>query len=155
MAKKVAKKAASKKKVARAKKPAAKKKAPAKKAAAKKSVKKVSRMKRPAKKATRAKAPARKASPKKSPQPRPGQRVEKMAVSIEGPNKSGDLAATESMGETIRVHHTVHPGAETTPIPGKSYDDLKRLGPGAHEVDVTRPISPAPAITPEHKWGRE
>ena len=148
--KKTVKKAAPKKKAARsAKKSVAKKKASRKKGAAKKSVKKASRLKKPAKKtspkSSGKKVPARpRRLPPKQKQSSaqesvtPKERLEKMSVTIEGPDKSGDLVATESMFGTIRVHHTVHAGAETTPIPGKSYDDLKRLGAGEHEIDVTQ-----------------
>jgi hypothetical protein len=53
---------------------------------------------------------------------------------------AGDLVVTEPVGGTMQVHHTVHPGSETTAIPGKSYDDLKSLGPGTHEIEVERTL---------------
>jgi hypothetical protein len=71
-----------------------------------------------------------------------------MAVDIET-QKSGDLVVTESAGGTIKVHHTVHPGADQTPIPGTSYDDLKELGAGTHEIEVKRSVEMPPANTPE------
>ena len=58
-----------------------------------------------------------------------------MTVSIQ-PQDSGDLVVTEPVGGSIRVHHTVHPEAESTPVPGKSFEDLQELGPGTHEIDV-------------------
>jgi hypothetical protein len=152
--KKVAKKkAAVKKKVAR---PAGKRKPPAKKAAPKKVAKKAARPKRPMKKAPLAKkgkAPARKrkAASKASRPPAPGlqpnQYLDQMSVTIEGPDKSGDIVATESMGGDIRVHHTVHPGEASTPIPGQSYRDLKKLGEGTHDIEVVRSITPPPGVT--------
>lgn len=165
--KKVAKKAAAKKKGGKAakkspvKKAASRKKAPRKKASTARGPKKVARLKRPAKKTARPKKAVRKAPPRarKSSKPgrpparksvkqeslKPGEHLEKMTVAIEGPDKSGDVVATESLGGSIRVHHTVHPGAETTPIPGKTYDDLKDLGAGEHEVEVVKPVGPLPA----------
>jgi hypothetical protein len=65
-----------------------------------------------------------------------------MTVSIEERN-SGDLIVTESGGGSIQVHHTIHPDSMTTPIPGKNYDDLKKLGPGTHELEVERSTRPA------------
>lgn len=159
--KKAVKKTVSKKKSARpSKKSAAKKKRPAKKTAAKKSVKKASRVKRPAKKAPRAKAakkqavtsasksPSKKKRTSAAPALKPNQYVEKMSVTIERPDNSGDLVATESLGGAALVHHTVHPGAETTAIPGRSYGDLQKLGEGAHEIDVVRTLPPAPGVPP-------
>ncbi len=145
------------------KKSAAKKKRPAKKSVVKKASKKASRPKRPATKASRSKAPKKKAparlrkSPsklKRSSAPStlpPNQYLEQMSVTIEGPDKSGDLVATESMGGDIRVHHTVHPDAETTAIPGQSYRDLKNLGEGTHEIEVVRSIAPPPVVSPTEK----
>lgn len=157
MAKKKAKKTVAKKKAARsAKKSAAKKKRPAKKTAARRSVKKASRPKRPVKKPARPQASKKRAATRarKSPSRRqrssapgslkPNQYLEKMAVTVEGPDKSGDLVATESLGGVAQVHHTVHPGAETTAIPGQSYRDLKQLGEGAHEIEVVRTLPPSP-----------
>lgn len=161
--KKAAKKTAGKKKVAvkkkvvrHAAKGVGKKKRPAKKAVAKKVVQKATRPKRAMKKAPLAKkgkAPARKrkAASKASQPPvpvlQPNQYLDQMSVTIEGPDKSGDLVATESLGGDIRVHHTVHPGETTTPIPGQSYRDLKKLGEGTHEIEVVRTIAPAPGVT--------
>jgi hypothetical protein len=160
--KKAAKKTVAKKKAARpAKKGAAKKKRPAKKAAARRSVKKASRPKRPVKKPARPKAAKKRAATRagKSPARRqrssasrslqPKQYREKMAVTIEGPDKAGDLVATESMGGVVQVHHTVHPGAATTAIPGQSYRDLKELGEGAHEIEVVRTLPPLPVAGTE------
>ena len=144
MAKKKAKKSVAKKKVKPVKKSAAKTKRPAKKAAAKKSVKKASRPKRPVKKAARPKASKKRAAPRARKSLKPNQYVEKMAVTIEGPDKAGDFVATESLGGAALVHHTVHPGAETTAIPGQSYRDLKQLGDGAHEIEVVRTLPPLP-----------
>jgi hypothetical protein len=144
MAKKKAKKSVAKKKSKPAKKSAAKKKRPAKKAAAKRSVKKASRPKRPVKKAARPKASKKRAATPARKSLKPNQYVEKMAVTIEGPDKAGDFVATESLGGAALVHHTVHPGAETTAIPGQSYRDLKQLGEGAHEIDVVRTLPPSP-----------
>jgi hypothetical protein len=143
MAKKKAKKPVAKKKAKPAKKSAAKKR-PAKKAVAKRSVKKASRPKRPAKKPARPKASKKRATPRARKSLKPNQYVEKLAVSVEGPDKSGDLVATESLGGAALVHHTVHPGAESTAIPGQSYRDLKQLGEGAHEIEVVRTIPPSP-----------
>jgi hypothetical protein len=151
------KKAAAKKKVVRhATKAVGKKKRPAKKAVAKKIVSQATRPKRAGKKASLAKqgkAPAgkRKAASKASPPPapalQPNQYRDQMSVTIEGPDKSGNIVATESLGGDIRVHHTVHPGETTTPIPGQSYRDLKKLGEGTHEIDVVRSIAPPPGVT--------
>jgi|GEM_PF-6583777 hypothetical protein len=143
MAKKKAKKPVAKKKAKPAKKSAAKKR-PAKKAVAKRSVKKASRPKRPAKKPARPKASKKRATPRARKSLKPNQYVEKLAVSVEGPDKSGDLVATESLGGAALVHHTVHPGAESTAIPGQSYRDLKQLGEGAHEIEVVRTLPPSP-----------
>jgi hypothetical protein len=142
--KKVAKKTVAKKKAARpAKKSAAKKKRPAKKVAAKRSVKKASRPKRPVKKAARPKASKKRAATRPRKPLKPNQYVEKLAVTVEGPDKSGDLVATESLGGAALVHHTIHPGAETTAIPGQSYRDLKQLGEGPHEIEVVRTLPPS------------
>ena len=143
MAKKKAKKPVAKKKAKPAKKSAAKKR-PAKKAVAKRNVKKASRPKRPAKKPARPKASKKRATPRARKSLKPNQYVEKLAVSVEGPDKSGDLVATESLGGAALVHHTVHPGAESTAIPGQSYRDLKQLGEGAHEIEVVRTLPPSP-----------
>jgi len=140
--KKAAKKPAAKKKSSSAKKSAvkksvAKKKRPAKKSAAAKKAKKTIRPK--SKKA----APARKkkaAKPRAARALKPNQYVEKMAVTIERGEKSGDIVATESLGDAALVHHTVHPGAEATAIPGQSYQDLKKLGEGAHEIEVVKTL---------------
>ncbi len=143
--KKAAKKTVAKKKAARpVKKSAVKKKRPAKKAAARRSVKKASRPKRPVKKAARPKASKKRAATRTRKSLKPNQYVENLAVTVEGPDKSGDLVATESLGGAALVHHTVHPGAETTAIPGQSYRDLKQLGEGAHEIEVVRTLPPAP-----------
>lgn len=143
--KKAAKKTVAKKKAAKpAKKSPAKKKRPAKKTAVKRSVKKASRPKRPAKKAARPKASKKRAAPRARKSLKPNQYVEKMSVTVEGPDRSGDLVATESLGGAALVHHTVHPGAETTAIPGQSYRDLKQLGEGAHEIEVVRTLPPLP-----------
>jgi hypothetical protein len=117
-------------------KTATKTKVPAKKKAARKVVKKASRSKQPKKKA-----------PKRSrtPTQKPNERLETMAITIE-PQESGDLIVTESGGGSIQVHHTVHPDAETTPIPGKSYDDLHELGSGTHEIEIKRTVGPSDAI---------
>lgn len=144
MAKKKAKKTVAKKKAKPAKKSAAKKKRPAKKAAAKRSVKKASRPKRPVKKSARPKASKKRAAAPARKSLKPNQYVEKLAVTVEGPDKSGDLVATESLGGAALVHHTVHPGAETTAIPGQSYRDLQQLGAGPHEIEVVRTLPPAP-----------
>ncbi|MGI8981257.1 MAG: hypothetical protein ACR2FY_18680 [Pirellulaceae bacterium] len=159
--KKAVKKTTSKKKSAKpGKRSAAKKKRPAKKPAAKKSVKKASRVKRPAKKAPRAKAAKKQAAARASKSPskkkrtsaapalKPRQYVEKMSVTIERPDNSGDLVATESLGGAALVHHTVHPGAETTAIPGRSYQDLKKLGEGSHEIEVVKTLPPPPVASP-------
>ena len=142
------------------KKSTAKKKRPVKKAAAKKSAKKASRSKAPVKKAsrsqpkTKAAVRSRKSAPKQkrpatTPALAPNQYREQMSVTIEGPNKSGDLVATETLGDVARVHHTVHPGAETTAIPGQSYRDLKDLGEGTHEIEVVKTLAPPPGATNE------
>ena len=68
-------------------------------------------------------------------QPSATEHVKKMTVSIQ-PQDSGDLVVTEPVAGSIRVHHTVHPDAESTPVPGKSFDELEELGPGTHEIDV-------------------
>jgi hypothetical protein len=159
--KKVAKKTVAKKKAVKpAKKSTAKKKGLAKKAVAKKSVKKAARPKRPVKKAARPKAfkkqtatRAKKSASRKShasaaPTLQPHQYVEKMSVTIKGPDETGDIVATESLGGVAQVHHTVHPGAETSAIPGQSYQDLKKLGEGAHELEVVRTLSPPPGMSP-------
>jgi hypothetical protein len=65
-----------------------------------------------------------------------------MTVTIEQ-QESGDLIVTESGGGSIQVHHTIHRGAVTTPILGKSYDDLQKLGPGTHEIDIKRISGPS------------
>jgi len=143
MAKKKAKKPVAKKKAKPAKKSAAKKR-PAKKAVAKRSVKKAARPKRPVKKAARPKASKKRSAPRARNSLKPNQYVEKMAVTIEGPDKAGDFVATESLGGAALVHHTVHPGAESTAIPGQSYRDLKQLGEGAHEIEVVRTLPPSP-----------
>ena len=72
----------------------------------------------------------------------PNEYLEKVSLTIEGPDASGDLVATEEMGGVVRVHHTVHAGAKMTPIPGKSYSDLKKLGEGTHEIEVVKTIAP-------------
>ena len=64
-----------------------------------------------------------------------------MAISIEQ-GEAGDLIVTESGGGAIQVHHTIPPGEPVTPIPGKSYDDLRELGPGRHEIDAVRMFEP-------------
>jgi hypothetical protein len=69
------------------------------------------------------------------------ERLEKMTISIEQ-GEAGDSIVTESGGGAIQAHHTVHPGEPATPIPGKSYRDLKALGPGSHEIDVVRTFEP-------------
>ena len=163
--KKAAKKTTSKKPTAKpakksaVKKSTAKKKRPVKNATAKKSPKKVTRAKRPTKKAARpvakTKAPARSrnSAPKQkrsSPVLAPNQYREQMAVTIEGPNKSGDIVATETLGDVARVHHTVHPGAETTAIPGQSYRDLKDLGEGTHDIEVVRTLAPPAGAATEN-----
>jgi hypothetical protein len=150
--KKTAKKPLPKKSAKKAKKTTAKKKVA--KSAARKSVKKAARAKRPAGSAAKAKS-AKKPRAARKPAARrprtaaaklaPNQYVEKMSVSIEVPNKSGDLVVTESLGGAALVHHTVHPGAETTAIPGQSYGDLKKLGAGTHEIEVVRSLPPVPA----------
>ena len=48
-----------------------------------------------------------------------------------------------ALGGSIRVHHTVHPESVATPIPGKTYNDLKRLTPGTHNITVKRSLEPA------------
>jgi hypothetical protein len=95
----------------------------------------------------KAAAPSRKSTPKRARSraveaPEAGALLEKRTVTIE-PQQSGDLIVTEPAGGSIRVHHTVHPDAETTPIPGKSYADLHELGPGTHEIETKRTIGPA------------
>ena len=70
---------------------------------------------------------------------KPTERLEKMTISIER-GAAGDLIVTESGGGSIQVHHTVHRGEPVTPIPGKSYDDLKALGTGSHEIDVIKTL---------------
>jgi hypothetical protein len=144
MAKKKAKKSVAKKKAKPAKKSAAKKKRPAKKTAAKRSVKKASRSKRPVKKPARPQASKQRAAARARKSLKPNQYVEKMAVTIEGPDKTGDFVATESLGGAALVHHTVRRGAESTAIPGQSYRDLKQLGEGAHEIEVVRTLPPSP-----------
>ena len=113
-----------------------KKKVPTKKKAATKVAKKASRSKRPRKKALkRSRTQTLKAK----------ERVETMAITIEL-QESGDLIVTESGGGSIQIHHTVHPDAVTSPIPGKSYDDLRELGPGTHEVEIKRTVGPSDVI---------
>ena len=67
--------------------------------------------------------------------------MEKMNIGIEK-DEDGNLIVTESGGGAIQVHHTIHQGELVTPIPGKSYADLKALGPGNHEIEVVRTIEP-------------
>jgi hypothetical protein len=74
--------------------------------------------------------------------------LEKISLTIEGPDASGDLVATEDMGGVVRVHHTVHAGAKTTAIPGKTYRDLKKLGEGTHEIEVVKTIAPETSTLP-------
>jgi hypothetical protein len=157
MAKKKAAKKSTTKRMAKttAKKAAPKKKAASKKKAAKKAVKKASRSPKSAKKTARSKKPVQKTPPRSSSPKgiRPSdaealkatQRLEKITITIE-PQESGDLVVTESGGGTIQIHHTIHPGADTTPIPGKSYDDLHELGPGTHEIDMERTIGSSDAV---------
>jgi hypothetical protein len=97
--------------------------------------------------AKRSKAPSRKSrtqrrSPAAALRLKPNERLEKLTVEIEKP-KSGDVIVTESLGGSIRVHHTVHPESVATPIPGKTYNDLKRLTPGTHNITVKRSLEPA------------
>ena len=134
------KKAATKKRPVRAaKKSSPKKKAGGKKkAAAKKTVvRKGKRSARAAKKASPAKRASKPAArARKAAKP-------KMTVTIEKP-QPGELVVTEPIGGSIQVHHTVHEGAAETPIPGKSYDDLNRLGTGTHEMQVEEKTGPGP-----------
>jgi hypothetical protein len=147
--KKGAKKSAAKKTTA--------KKAAKKKPAAKKSAKKLARAKGASKSAVSVgrsgkKAPTKRPAAKKSasrkrpPRLKANEHLEKMSVEIEK-EKSGDLVVTESAGGTIKVHHTIHPEAEQTPFPGNTYDDLKDLGAGTHEIEVKRTIELPPAPT--------
>ena len=70
---------------------------------------------------------------------KPTERLEKMTISIEQ-GESGDLVVTESGGGAIQVRHTVHRDESVTPIPGKSYNVLKALGAGSHEIEIIRTI---------------
>jgi len=130
--KKTAKRHMTKKKtVTRVKKPELKKKAASKKSAVNRATKKVTNKSKTKSRAKRL---------------RPNERMEIMTVTIDE-QKSGDLVVTEFGGGSIRVHHTVHPESVTTPIPGTSYKDLKKLGAGTHDISVKRTIGPADAIT--------
>jgi hypothetical protein len=73
-------------------------------------------------------------------------RLAKMTISIEQ-GKAGDLIVSESGGGAIQVHHTVHRGESVTPIPGKSYADLKALGLGSHEIEVVKTFEPPGTIS--------
>jgi len=130
---------------------ASKKSVSTRKAAAKKKVErrstKAATKSGTAPRAKRSKAPSRRSriqrrSPAASKRLKPNERLEKMTIEIEKP-KSGDVIVTESLGGSIRVHHTVHPESMATPIPGKTYNDLKRLTPGTHKISVKRSLEPA------------
>jgi hypothetical protein len=102
--------------------------------------------KKPSKRKGASKAASQSKRTRKTTKPRrrtlkPTERLEKMTISIEQ-SEAGDLTVTESGGGAIQVHHTVHQGELVTPIPGKSYADLKALGPGNHEIEVVRTIEP-------------
>jgi len=126
-----------------AKKRTVKKRAPAKKAIAKKkSVRKVGNGLSKRKRSTKTALPSKKKRKTTKPRRRrlkPTERLEKMNIGIEQ-GEAGNLIVTESGGGAIQVHHTVHQGELVTPIPGKSYADLKALGPGNHEIEVVRAI---------------
>jgi hypothetical protein len=143
----MAKKKAAKK--ARSKKSVAKKKVATKKKAATRLTRKT-KSKRPARKTLPPKSkngPARRPTPQRKRSRggqavKPAEKLERKTVNIEE-QRSGDLVVTEPGGGSIQVHHTVHPGAMTTPIPGTNYDELKKLGPGTHEIEVERSTGPA------------
>ena len=100
--------------------------------------------------AKRSKTPSRRSrtqrrSPAAAKRLKPYERLEKMTVEIEKP-QSGDVIVTESLGGSIRVHHTVHLDSVATSIPGKTYNDLKRLKPGTHKITVKRSLEPASPV---------
>ena len=128
------------------KKPGSQGKAASKRKATRRRIQKTSRKSAAKPRAKTVRVPTRR-SRRHSKRLKPNEHLEKMTVAIEK-QKSGDLVVTESLGGSIRVHHTVHPESVATPIPGKSYKELKKLGPGTHEVSVKRTIDVAhpPAV---------
>jgi hypothetical protein len=148
---KTKKKASAKKTKSAPKKKAAVAKKVAKKKGKAKAAKKASRTAKAVSKAARPKAVRKKAvkRPAKSKARRKQAQVaavEKMTITVEE-QSAGDLVVTEPIGGSIQVHHTIHEGSDTTAIPGKGYDDLKELGPGTHEIEVERTLSPASGTT--------